>query len=355
MTKVFLSYARQDSVAVSALADDIRTLGHDLWMDNELSGGDVWWEQILGQIRTADVFVAAVTPTALASMPCQREMQYATDLSVPVVPVMVGAGVSQATLPPSLLQRQIIDDRVRDTEASLGLARAFNKVPARGPLPDPLPEPPPVPLSYLSGLAEQIGGEAALSAGQQSQIVVQLQRLLDDPDQAEDARTLLAQLRRRPDLSASADETTARLLSGQGDAGPGASQHPTQAGRAPWFATRWWPGLWGIAGYLGLVWLCQITTGSLSNPLTSEGIFTLAVLAGIVFGAVLIAGIAVRRLAFLVSGAGLGFTAVFMIVKDDPFMTNEAILGSMVFGVPIGLFLGAIVSIFAVPRPGHAE
>ncbi len=51
--RVFVSYARNDREAVDALLQDIRRARHEVWLDEELTGGQAWWETILGTIRAA--------------------------------------------------------------------------------------------------------------------------------------------------------------------------------------------------------------------------------------------------------------------------------------------------------------
>ncbi len=39
MSKIFISYDRESNPLVMTLADDIKALGHTIWLDQELSGG----------------------------------------------------------------------------------------------------------------------------------------------------------------------------------------------------------------------------------------------------------------------------------------------------------------------------
>ena len=68
MPTVFISYARRDAVPVAALADDLGEFGYTVWLDREVSGGQHWWDRILDQIRTCDVFVFALSPAGLDSV-----------------------------------------------------------------------------------------------------------------------------------------------------------------------------------------------------------------------------------------------------------------------------------------------
>ena len=51
MSNIFLSYNRKSEAVVRTLADDIEALGHNAWFDQDLSGGQAWWEQILENVR----------------------------------------------------------------------------------------------------------------------------------------------------------------------------------------------------------------------------------------------------------------------------------------------------------------
>jgi TIR domain len=80
MAKIFLSYNRKSEAIARTLAGDIEALEHTVWFDQELSGGQVWWNQILGNIRDCDIFVFVLDPAALDSVACRSEYGYAADL-----------------------------------------------------------------------------------------------------------------------------------------------------------------------------------------------------------------------------------------------------------------------------------
>ena len=156
MSAICLSYSRQSKEIVRTLADDIEALGHTVWFDQELTGGQACWDQILERVRDCEVFVFALAPEALNSTACKREYQYAADLGKPILPVLVAEGVSINLLPPALSAIQFVDYQEQDRNAAFRLAKAIYTIPPPGPLPDPLPVPPEVPISYLGGLAEQV-------------------------------------------------------------------------------------------------------------------------------------------------------------------------------------------------------
>ena len=45
----------------------LRRAHADVWFDEELGGGDAWWQMILERIRGCDVFVFAMTDDSLKS------------------------------------------------------------------------------------------------------------------------------------------------------------------------------------------------------------------------------------------------------------------------------------------------
>ena len=212
MANVFVSYNRQSGAVAKTLTDDIKELGHTAWFDQELSGGQVWWDKILATIRNCDVFVFVLDPAALNSTACKRECGYAKDLGKPILPVLVSEGVSTNLLPPALSQIQFVDYRKQDRNAAIRLARALAAIPPPEPLPSPLPPPPAVPISYLGGLTEQVETASSLNLEQQSVLVIELKRGLRDPGTRDDTRTLLERLRKRHDLFASIAEEIAELL-----------------------------------------------------------------------------------------------------------------------------------------------
>src|SRR5215475_8144386 len=149
MANIFISYNRQTKAITKALVEDIEALGHTVWFDQELSGGQAWWDQILSMIRRCDLFVFVLDPAALNSVACKREYGYAADLRKPILPILVSEGVSTNLLPPSLSQIEFVDYRNQDRTAALRLARAFSTVPPPAAIPDPLPVPPPGSASLL--------------------------------------------------------------------------------------------------------------------------------------------------------------------------------------------------------------
>ena len=212
MYKVFISYNRHSEAVARSLSADVEALGHTVWLDQELSGGQVWWERILATIRECDVFVLVLDPQSLNSTACQREYGYAGDLGKAVLPVLAADGISTNLLPPVLSKIQFVDYRKTDRDAVLKLARALTAVPAPKPLPDPLPPPPEVPLSYLGNVSERVDKAGTLTYEEQSALIVDLRRSTRDQETRDDALVLLRRLRKRRDLLAAVADDIDEVL-----------------------------------------------------------------------------------------------------------------------------------------------
>jgi len=212
MTKVFLSYGRENTEQATGLAADLADLGYEVWFDSELTGGQSWWEQILRRIRECDAFVLALSQDSLESPACKREWTYAFDLRRNFLPVLVADGVDVDLLPTQLAGVQFTDYRLQDKAAVKRLMKALGALPAAPPLPDPLPTAPQAPISYLGGLREQIGAPGALSFQDQSALVMRIRQGLRNAKEREGVAALLREFRTREDLLARVADEIDELL-----------------------------------------------------------------------------------------------------------------------------------------------
>lgn len=197
--KIFISYSRQDAAAVQQLADALTEGGHQVFLDQQLSGGQSWWNTLLDRIQTCDAFVPVVSTNYLESVPCKEEARYAGALGRPFVPVNIEE-VSPALVDPRVAEAHWVAFRPSDTQSLLSLMRAFTVMAAAPDLPNPLPPRPPVPISYLTDLQERVTGAVELTRDQQVALVARLRDRLGGPDD-KDVRQLLSKLRARPDLN----------------------------------------------------------------------------------------------------------------------------------------------------------
>lgn len=236
--RIFVSYARRDRGAVDALLQDIRRARHDVWVDEELTGGQSWWETILGTIRGADLFVVALSPDWLASKACAAELQYAIACNRTVLSIMV-ARVSPQMAPPVIADSQIVDYVERTPDAAIGLVTALSTLPAAGPLPQPPPPHPPVPMSYMNTYRERVD-QLALPFQQQSLLLSELRAHLADDDDRDSAMELIRRLRNRGDITESiAKEIDGLVATTAAVAAPAPGWYPDPYRR---FEQRYWDG-----------------------------------------------------------------------------------------------------------------
>lgn len=247
MGKIMLSYSRRDEPAVKALVRGFEAARREVWFDHELGGGEVWWDSILEHIRTAPVFVFAVSDASLRSTPCRLELDYAVALGRPVLPVQVGP-ITNLRLNP-IAELQIIGYDPHDARAGFAVLAAADETAQRArPLPDPLPEPPPIPFAYLLSVGRRIEG-TDLSIADQATVLEQLRRALgveSDESVIRDILTMLASMRTKPWTTRASDREIAALLYAHAPAARPAGDDPAprseprdaEQDTREWFAQR---------------------------------------------------------------------------------------------------------------------
>ena len=200
--RVFVSYGREDTGVAGAVTEDLRELGHEVWFDRELTGGQNWWHSILQQVRECDLFILILTPSSLESQACAREWSYAASVRRRILPILCAPDVKMNLLPPALSELQFVNACAQDKKAALALMKALNHLPEATPLPNPLPPEPTIPTSYLGGVRARIDAPEALSDKEQSFVFVEIKRALRDRSTRDDVVELLELFRRRKDLLA---------------------------------------------------------------------------------------------------------------------------------------------------------
>ena len=201
--KVFVSYSRDDEAAVRSLVVDLQRAQVQVWLDEDLGGGEAWWTKILAQIRDCTVFLFALSDNSLRSKPCRAELDYAQALHLPILPVQIGRVSTYRTDP--IFTRQLVDYRKSTRDSGIALVAALHEQAAgRAELPDPLPEPPAIPYEYLLRLGAAIRGSADIAVAAQASMVFELRTALEDEQDSnvcDDIRDLLRALRSRRDVT----------------------------------------------------------------------------------------------------------------------------------------------------------
>ena len=202
---LFASYSRADRESIHPLLNDVEALGYDVWLDEQLSGGQVWWDEILAKIRECDAFLFIVTPSSVDSEACLLELEYAHALNRAVIPVEL-TDTDPYVVPTALSRHQIVSYGAGDKSAMIAVSRALSKVDAARPLPDPEPAPPPLPGSYFTTLRDEVTGRDTLTLEQQLGVLHRLRLKSDDDTARTEVRQLLRTFHGRDDLYASVAE-----------------------------------------------------------------------------------------------------------------------------------------------------
>lgn len=125
--KLFISYSRVDTEFTYNYVTRFRRMfpGSVFWFDEELHGGDNWWNAILDQIASCDIFIYLLSNESLMSPYCRAELKEAQRLQKRIITVMVRA---RTKIPPELSDIQYVDmtKGVQDADALMNMSRAIN-------------------------------------------------------------------------------------------------------------------------------------------------------------------------------------------------------------------------------------
>jgi TIR domain len=207
---IFVSYSRKDAdlPEFQLLLSDLSLMRRQIWLDERLTGGQTWWDEILKQIRECDVFLFVLSKKSLKSEACRRELAYAVALRRTILPVRL-VDLSDWQLPEHVARAEVVDYSKRAQSGESGVTFAFSlrdavdDLTAQGvrPLPDPLPPSPDIPVSYLHALQPLLEAKE-LPLAKQEQFVQEVRGHLDDED--EDRKSLaeaLGVFRARADIA----------------------------------------------------------------------------------------------------------------------------------------------------------
>ena len=84
---VFVCYAHTDAAQVYEEFVWLKADGLNLWYDEGIGGGRVWREEIASALNDARAVLYFVSESSVASAHCNREIGYALDADIPVLPV----------------------------------------------------------------------------------------------------------------------------------------------------------------------------------------------------------------------------------------------------------------------------
>ena len=109
--KYFFSYARKDTEFVLKLAQKLRAVGVNLWLDQlDILGGQRWDHAIEKALETCQGMIVVLSPESVASDTVMDEVSYALEKRKLVIPVLI----SHCDIPFRLRRVQYIDLTVDD-------------------------------------------------------------------------------------------------------------------------------------------------------------------------------------------------------------------------------------------------
>ena len=84
---VFVCYSHENEKVVFAEIEWLQSQGVRVWYDAGISAGAVWREEIADAIRGASQFLYFVSAGSIRSDHCSREVHFALDKELPVLPI----------------------------------------------------------------------------------------------------------------------------------------------------------------------------------------------------------------------------------------------------------------------------
>jgi formylglycine-generating enzyme required for sulfatase activity len=125
--RVFISYSRKDMAFAARLEAALKARGCEPLIDRaEIYAFEDWWKRIEGLIGKADTIVFTLSPDAVASEICAKEVAHAASLNKRFAPI-VCRRVEDGAVPEALRRLNFIlfDDAARFEESADALAEAL--------------------------------------------------------------------------------------------------------------------------------------------------------------------------------------------------------------------------------------
>jgi len=89
MPRIFISYKRADRPFLKRLLSLLQIVrDNNIWHDEQIAGGESWWEKILREIAECDVFIYLLSNDSLKSPYCLAEFAEAVRLNKIIIPVV---------------------------------------------------------------------------------------------------------------------------------------------------------------------------------------------------------------------------------------------------------------------------
>lgn len=94
MPKIYISYSRMDVRIAKEVSAVLLQCGYETFLDiDDIYKGGQWVEQLITQIKSAELIVFIVSESSLNSQWCQREIVFARKLGIRILPIAVSRKV----------------------------------------------------------------------------------------------------------------------------------------------------------------------------------------------------------------------------------------------------------------------
>src|SRR3974390_3523063 len=96
MPRIFLSYSSKDAETATRLVKKLAEAGHEIWIDKEIRGGELWKRRVVEAIDEADIFIVLLSSNSVASNEVRRELDIAESRRKLILPAVI----SPVKMPP---------------------------------------------------------------------------------------------------------------------------------------------------------------------------------------------------------------------------------------------------------------
>ena len=164
---IFFSYSRADSAFVLRLAQDLRSAGANIWLDQlDIKAGSRWDSSIEAALNGSSTIITILSPTSVASNNVMDEVSFALESNKTVIPVLL----AECTVPFRLRRLQHVDftgeyqASLHQLLSQLGYADAERVAPPTA-VPDKEPQLTAVTQVFYSGQDKTTTGSFKLKKG----------------------------------------------------------------------------------------------------------------------------------------------------------------------------------------------
>ncbi len=90
MSRIFISYSREDEAFAKQVSSFIRELGGQVWIDQEdIPSGVKWSTAIQDGLSQCDIMIVIISPDSMASQNVEDEWQYFLDQKKAIIPILL--------------------------------------------------------------------------------------------------------------------------------------------------------------------------------------------------------------------------------------------------------------------------